>query len=642
MEKYCPKCHKIYDNNKNNKFCLNCGTKLKTREKRKPIPPKLRHEIFVRDGYRCRECGKNNHETSLEIDHIFPLSQGGRTIEDNLQVLCTECNRAKKDDEWKDKEIEITRNALSNLENQLHEAEESLNVTATDEEMFALKAKIKDLKENKIPHDEKKLKELMQDEERINAERKAQLKENERRKNLFNKLYVQVEGELLLGVCNHFSLTESSDKDNIRLLIDKYGEQEIYTAIKLIEKELEEEAHRKDLYDKLDNTISSDEMILFVNEFSFKGSKQELLNYLVYNYTEEEINLLKVKLVKKEQERLAKLKQDKLKNDLINSLTKKELSLFSKEFYLPLNDSKIVDYLIENYSEKEIEDLRLKLIKEDERINNLRTKLLETLTPEELYLFSKEFYLPLNDSKIVDYLIENYSEKEIEDLRLKLIKKDLINELRFSLEVKQLIFLCKHFSLKQCTKNSLINHLEGCSIKTIRRAIELMDDNDGKSTMDIISNNSNDKKQNKLVKVKKILINNLLNSLTSEELSHFRDKFKLMNSSNLEVASYLVENYTEDEIEYLRKNLIKNDSNENNLSKDDLIKSLEFNLTEEYRIVLLCKYFSLTPPTKENLINHMKDSSLDNIGDAFEFMKKHAPKRKSNKKLPPSWIDEFL
>ena len=115
-----------------------------------------------------------------------------------------------------------------------------------------------------------------------------------------------------------------------------------------------------------------------------------------------------------------------------------------------------------------------------------------------------------------------------------------------------------------------------------------------------------------------------------------------MNSSNLEVASYLVENYTEDEIEYLRKNLIKNDSNENNLSKDDLIKSLEFNLTEEYRIVLLCKYFSLTPPTKENLINHMKDSSLDNIGDAFEFMKKHAPKRKSNKKLPPSWIDEFL
>ena len=66
------------------KFCSNCGTKLKAREKRKPIPPELRHKILVRDGYRCRECGKSKDETSLEIDHIHPLSKGGLTTEDNL------------------------------------------------------------------------------------------------------------------------------------------------------------------------------------------------------------------------------------------------------------------------------------------------------------------------------------------------------------------------------------------------------------------------------------------------------------------------------------------------------------------------------------------------------------------------------
>ena len=311
MEKYCPKCHKTYENDKSNKFCLNCGTQLKTREKRKPIPRELRHEILVRDGYRCRECGKSREETSLEIDHIYPLSKGGSTTEDNLWVLCRECNQAKKDDVWKDDEIEIVRNALSNLEDQLHEAKGNLKHVTSEEEEFALRAKIKDFKENKIPHDEKKLNELLQEEKRINDKREAQRRENERRKNLFNKLYVQVEGELLLEVCNHFSLTESTDKDNIRLLIDKYDEQEIYTVINSIEKELEEEAIRKELYDKLDNTISTDEINLFVNEFSFKGSKNELLNYLIYNYSEDEIESLKIKLVKKEQKRIEEEKRIK-------------------------------------------------------------------------------------------------------------------------------------------------------------------------------------------------------------------------------------------------------------------------------------------------------------------------------------------
>lgn len=68
--------------------------------RRKPIPARLRHEVFRRDGYRCRECGATNKETTLEIDHIVPVSKGGGNNLSNLQTLCKACNRAKHTRTW--------------------------------------------------------------------------------------------------------------------------------------------------------------------------------------------------------------------------------------------------------------------------------------------------------------------------------------------------------------------------------------------------------------------------------------------------------------------------------------------------------------------------------------------------------------
>ena len=417
MEKYCIKCRKAFDDmNYNN--CPICTTELIEREIRTPIPPELRHKIFVRDGYRCRECGKNNKETSLEIDHIFPLSKGGRTNEDNLQVLCTECNRAKKDDEWKDKEIEITRIDLNNLEDQLYKAEENLKVATTEEEIYALKAKIKKLKKDTIPQIEQKLKKLIHEENHINIERKAQKEENKRRENLFNKLYVELEGELLLEACNYFSLNESSDEDNIRVLIDKYDEQSIYSGISYIKKELDEEAIRKELYDKLNNTLSSDELNLFINGFSFQGSKQDLLNYLIYNYTEDEIDSLKLNFIEKEK------RKKKLIKKFNRETTPSEKDKLYGEFSNKTSREEIIPFLVNNFTEDEIKE-KVDEIRRQEKLkkqSELEEKERKLAQLKEILTFKTMDNLCIMFRISEKYYVEDFI-KDIEQLDLKKINE---------------------------------------------------------------------------------------------------------------------------------------------------------------------------------------------------------------------------
>jgi predicted restriction endonuclease len=56
---------------------------------------RFRVDVLSRDGYKCVFCGRNSQEISLEIDHIFPFSQGGSNKPDNLQTLCIDCNQGK-------------------------------------------------------------------------------------------------------------------------------------------------------------------------------------------------------------------------------------------------------------------------------------------------------------------------------------------------------------------------------------------------------------------------------------------------------------------------------------------------------------------------------------------------------------------
>ena len=66
---------------------------------RKKLTKSLRYDVMRRDRFRCRLCGRSSEEdgVKLEIDHIKPISKGGKTELNNLRTLCYDCNRGKRD-----------------------------------------------------------------------------------------------------------------------------------------------------------------------------------------------------------------------------------------------------------------------------------------------------------------------------------------------------------------------------------------------------------------------------------------------------------------------------------------------------------------------------------------------------------------
>jgi hypothetical protein len=68
------------------------------REDRHDIPLRLRWKVLMRDRFRCKACGRspaNELGIELHVDHIHAWADGGKTVLENLQALCQNCNLGK-------------------------------------------------------------------------------------------------------------------------------------------------------------------------------------------------------------------------------------------------------------------------------------------------------------------------------------------------------------------------------------------------------------------------------------------------------------------------------------------------------------------------------------------------------------------
>lgn len=64
----------------------------------------LREYVLIRDKYTCHYCGRRipfgraiyPHQVHMQVDHVIPVSKGGRSVLNNLVACCSDCNQLKK------------------------------------------------------------------------------------------------------------------------------------------------------------------------------------------------------------------------------------------------------------------------------------------------------------------------------------------------------------------------------------------------------------------------------------------------------------------------------------------------------------------------------------------------------------------
>ena len=94
----CKQCGKSFESFLDKaELCLDCKYPKKTFKNYNPnytryISSEVKQTVWNRDGGKCVCCNSNTH---LEFDHIIPVTKGGNNSENNVQLLCFDCNRTK-------------------------------------------------------------------------------------------------------------------------------------------------------------------------------------------------------------------------------------------------------------------------------------------------------------------------------------------------------------------------------------------------------------------------------------------------------------------------------------------------------------------------------------------------------------------
>ena len=68
---------------------------LKEFQKRRRMPRFSKTNLYLRDLYTCQYCSVQFPRKQLTLDHVRPISMGGKTSWDNIVAACGPCNTRK-------------------------------------------------------------------------------------------------------------------------------------------------------------------------------------------------------------------------------------------------------------------------------------------------------------------------------------------------------------------------------------------------------------------------------------------------------------------------------------------------------------------------------------------------------------------
>ena len=330
-----------------------------------------------------------------------------------------------------EKELDETLQSLSDIDNELYSLKEKLEKANNQDAIIDLKFKITKLNEKKTPLENKvnEIRKKINSEEKLKKEILNEIKSKEKLymnlyveidddkvallnndkkfknkskdqiidylmkncseieinnllsginriqkdKDLFYKdLYVNLNDQVLNGLCEYFSISFTSKEEVLKKIIDEYSRNAILNAIESVLEDIELEIERKEFYDKLMRTFTPTDVSLFCRKFDIENpSKHKIIDYLVENFTEDEIDFMKIEL---HNEYEIKIKKERLFEKLVSTLTDDDVQFLADE--LNLNNRKrndIITYLVENFSESEINS------KLEKKFNFYCTKILKSL-----------------------------------------------------------------------------------------------------------------------------------------------------------------------------------------------------------------------------------------------------------------------
>lgn len=99
------------------------------------VSKRLRFAVFQRDDHTCQYCGlrAGDQGTVLQIDHILPVSVGGKDEPSNLVTACRDCNAGKSSSVIEAPKVAAPSVDARRWANAIQEAAEERKNTAADE-----------------------------------------------------------------------------------------------------------------------------------------------------------------------------------------------------------------------------------------------------------------------------------------------------------------------------------------------------------------------------------------------------------------------------------------------------------------------------------------------------------------------------